>query len=53
MTNGHLKVDVQDDGKKAVGKKEVGEGTKAGKGGERVEKPQLVTTVRDGGGART
>ena len=53
MTNGHLKVDVQDDGKKVVVRKDAGEDTKAGKGGERIEKPQQVTMVRDGGGART
>jgi hypothetical protein len=53
MTNGHLKVDVQDDGKKVVVKKDVAPGTKADKGAERRETPQQVTVVRDGGGART
>ena len=53
MTNGHLKVDVPEDGKKVVGKKGAGAGAKAGKGGERPEKPPQVATVRDGGGARS
>ncbi len=38
MTNGHLKVDVQDDGKKVVRKKKAAAGTKVGKAMARDEK---------------
>lgn len=53
MTNGHLRVDVEENGKKAVGKKDAVAGAKAGKDAERCEKPPQVAVVRDGGGART
>lgn len=52
MTNGHVKVDVAEDGKKVAGKKDAGASTKAGKGGERREQPPQVATVRDGGATR-